>query len=173
MLTKNFLKTKACELGLTAEQEEVFVLKFGDEMSNQDIAGRLGISTSAFVQCLGEIYKKAGIEGRSRGKASRLQSELIRGAEQQVLSISTVASLPASNITLAIDQSHTGQKELGLPGRNGGSEHQYLQAWLNRIQHHEKVLSSEKGWDEVDHVLNYFTEHLSASTTALAAFLQT
>jgi DNA-binding CsgD family transcriptional regulator len=172
LLDKNFLNIKAQRLGLTAEQEEVFMLKFGEGKGNADIAARLGISLNACVQCLGEIYRKAGIEGRSRGKANRLKSELVREAEHQL------ASRPETAVTCGSDPTDLNDAvclpeprhvKLALSSRYIGSERQYLQDWLERIQRHEKNLSSEKGWDEVDHALSDFTEHLSATTTALAA----
>lgn len=169
MLDKNFLKTKAQKLGLTAEQEEVLILKFGEGKSNSDIAAQLGVTLNACVQCLGEIYRKVGIEGRSRGKANRLQSELVREFEQQQLSIPTVAVTNTLSTHGEGKLSVTNPPPLVLSGQSHGSERQFLQAWLERIQRHEEVLSSEKGWDEAEQALSFFTENLATSATALAA----
>ena len=170
MLDKNFLKTKAQTLGLTAEQEEVLILKFGEGKRNADIAAQLGVSLNACVQCLGEIYRKAGIEGRSRGKANRLQSELVRELEQQNSAVAVEAVSNASGVNrLLAWKAEVNSPDPRFSGQAPASEREILQAWLERIQRHEKVLSSEKGWDEVDQALNSFTEGLSASTTALAA----
>ncbi|MGF1567967.1 MAG: hypothetical protein ACFCVD_07830 [Nodosilinea sp.] len=166
LLSKTFLEGKARDLGLTAEQEEVFILKFGEQKSNYDIATRLGISPNACVQCLGEIYKKVGIVGRSRGKANRLQSELLREAEQRQ---AAAEGSPAGRLVAPAPLESPQDRLLEQSFEPDASERQYLKQWLNRIQEHEKTLGTEKGWDEVDSVLKEFSKHLPQSANALAA----
>lgn len=173
VLSHTFLELKAQELSLTPEQQEVFVLKFGEQKTNQEIAQWLNISTNACVQCLGEIYKKADIEGRSRGKAKKLYSELLREAEERQRSRPPLPFQAASvnmTFTPVSLQALPGEGQMGVSSHgSAASEVQYLRTWMSRIEKHEERLRTEKGWEEVDSALQFFAEHLPASASALAA----
>ncbi|ASC72354.1 hypothetical protein XM38_033110 [Halomicronema hongdechloris C2206] len=168
MLTSDYLKHKAKQRDLTPEQTEVFRLKFGEQKSNQEIADRLGISVNACVQCLGEIYRKFAIEGRGRGKAKRLLSELIRDAEH-LQAPGPDASRSDSSAPVATVS--PGSLGLALPistAESTPSERQQLQAWLDKLQTWTDVLDTDQGCDRADSILLEFTRQLPVFAKTLA-----
>ncbi|MGL4377744.1 MAG: hypothetical protein ACRCT1_14995 [Microcoleaceae cyanobacterium] len=82
MLTQAFLLQIAYEHQLSPEQEEVFLRKFGERKSFDEIADELSISKIASIQRMGGVYKKFGIEGDTRGKENELRIMLNEKYEQ-------------------------------------------------------------------------------------------
>jgi predicted NACHT family NTPase/DNA-binding CsgD family transcriptional regulator len=76
MLPREFLSEIADTYGLSPEQTEVFLAKFGNDKSDQEIIKAFHISEGTLRYRLGEIYKKFSIGGKGTGKAHRLLSFL-------------------------------------------------------------------------------------------------
>jgi predicted NACHT family NTPase len=76
MLPREFLSDIANRYGLSPEQTEVFLAKFGNDKSDQEIINAFHISDGTLRYRLGEIYKKFSIGGKGTGKAHRLLSFL-------------------------------------------------------------------------------------------------
>lgn len=162
-LTKEFLLQKAHQWALTPEQEKVLELKFGQQHSNPEVAAQLGISLNACIQCLGEIYRKAGIAGRSRGKANRLRADLLQEAETQAAAPQVV---PLHSQEVARPSAMTMPYPcVALPDT---STRQYLENVLTRIQDYSRNLSADQGSSDVYSAIQYLSDNLPQSTTALA-----
>lgn len=83
MLTYNFLVQIANGYGLSPQQKEVFLLKFGENKSNDEITKQVGIKRDAYLKRMGEVYKKFQIHGQKRGKEQQLRGLLINKSQQQ------------------------------------------------------------------------------------------
>jgi DNA-binding CsgD family transcriptional regulator len=92
MLQREFLSQIADKYGLPQEQKEVFLEKFGNDKSNQDIASTLNIAFKTVDYRLGKIYKKFGFGGKGSGKAHQLLSKLTTEYQKANASVS-----PSSN----------------------------------------------------------------------------
>ena len=166
VLTQAYLTEKARLLELTPQQKEIFLLKFGKRISNQEIAKRLGISQNACVQCLGEIYKKFGIKGKSRGKAQQLLSLLI--GELEELSVTAglereILQKNAANPTIS--------KQTSLPALQKDwitPEGDWLQNWIDKAANSVQELNSEEGIINADQTLSEFISSLPTAITTLA-----
>lgn len=163
-LTNEFLLHKSRQWELTGEQEEVFIRKFGQGQSNRDIAGELGISINACVQCLGEIYKKANIQGNSRGKAHRLRATLVQEATPSAPGTAVqrgTAYIPPDllPVTVAAPESEM----------DGDANRHYLEDLLNKLQQQAQDLSVNPDGDAADKALQLLSDHLPKSTAALAS----
>lgn len=77
MLPRDFLAQMARECELSKEQQEVFLLRYGEELGYEEIATRLKTSQGACLKRMGEVYKKFEVSGSSRGKETRLRNSLI------------------------------------------------------------------------------------------------
>lgn len=84
MFSRTFLLQIAYEYQLSPEQEEVFLRKFGESKNYEDIAHELSISKIACIQRMGEVYKKFGIEGDTRGKENKLRILLNQKHHQSI-----------------------------------------------------------------------------------------
>ncbi len=73
MLSYTFLVKIARIYQLTPEQEEIFLLKFGEHKRYEEIARQLNISKEACLKRMGGIYEKFGLQGNRRGKEHRLR----------------------------------------------------------------------------------------------------
>lgn len=73
MFSRQFLIQMAHDRELSPEQEEVFLLRFADEMEYEEIATRLQTSEGACLKRMGQVYNKFGIDGYTRGKENRLR----------------------------------------------------------------------------------------------------
>ena len=82
MLPRQFLVQMAHEAQLTLEQEEVFLLRFAEQKDYQQIGRQLNTSPGACLKRMGQVYKKFGIEGGSRGKETLLRHLLFKRIEQ-------------------------------------------------------------------------------------------
>jgi predicted NACHT family NTPase len=72
MLPREFLSQVAEQYGLSQEQQQVFLAKFGSDKSDQKIMDACNISDGTLRYRLGEIYRKFSIAGKGTGKAHQL-----------------------------------------------------------------------------------------------------
>jgi tetratricopeptide (TPR) repeat protein/DNA-binding CsgD family transcriptional regulator len=82
MLPRNFLIQMAHQHGLSKEQEDVFLLRYGDGKSYQEIATQLKTSPDACLKRMGQVYNKFKVSGSSRGKENRLRIFLLDELQQ-------------------------------------------------------------------------------------------
>ncbi|NEP17025.1 MAG: hypothetical protein F6J97_08970 [Leptolyngbya sp. SIO4C1] len=184
VLPDDYLKSKALQAELTAEQTAVFLLKFGAQKTNADTAKQLGISVNACVQCLGEIYKKFGIAGRGRGKEKRLRSELVQDFEanlvpggsivpnglatQGLSAIDTqplAALRPLASIAAKAPLTQFAQQPTSADSR-------FLQEWLIAIRESIDKLRTDEGRELAEPTLTGLLKTLPIAITALAADTQ-
>jgi WD40 repeat protein/DNA-binding CsgD family transcriptional regulator len=76
MLLGKFLEQMAYKHELSPEQTEVFWRRFAEGKSYEDIARELNTSKEACLKRMGEVYRKFGISGDTRGKESKLKNFL-------------------------------------------------------------------------------------------------
>jgi predicted NACHT family NTPase len=95
MLPCEFLREISDSYGLSQDQKEVFLAKFGSGKGNQDIASTLHIAPKTVDYRLGEIYKKFSIGGRGTGKAHKLLSFLTREYQK-----TSASGSPSSNASM-------------------------------------------------------------------------
>ncbi|PZO44457.1 MAG: signal transduction protein [Pseudanabaena frigida] len=72
MFPQKFLMRMAQIHQLSADQENVFLLRFGETREDREVASFLGISEEAYRKRMGEIYRKFDIGGKGPGKNNRL-----------------------------------------------------------------------------------------------------
>ena len=72
MFPPKFLTKMAQINQLSADQERVFLLRFGENHEDIEVASFLGISEEAYRKRMGEIYRKFDISGKGPGKNNRL-----------------------------------------------------------------------------------------------------
>jgi len=97
-LSRPFLVNIAHEYQLSPDQEEVFLLRFADEMEYEEIAHQLKTSRGACGKRMSEIYKKFDITGGTRGKETQLRNLLTDKYQyQQTGEISTSTSVLLGN----------------------------------------------------------------------------
>ncbi len=72
MFPQKFLTRMAQIHQLSADQERVFLLRFGENQEDREVAVFLGISEEAYRKRMGEIYRKFDIGGKGPGKNNRL-----------------------------------------------------------------------------------------------------
>jgi len=72
MFPQKFLMRMAQTHQLSADQESVFLLRFGEDREDREVASFLGISEEAYRKRMGEIYRKFDISGKGPGKNNRL-----------------------------------------------------------------------------------------------------
>ncbi|MFM7603026.1 MAG: NACHT domain-containing protein [Pseudanabaena sp.] len=93
MFPQKFLMRMAQTHQLSADQESVFLLRFGENREDREVASFLGISEEAYRKRMGEIYRKFDISGKGPGKNNRLlhilqnflDAETIPQSEQNLL----------------------------------------------------------------------------------------
>lgn len=73
MFSRQFLIQMAHDRELSPEQEEVFLLRFAENMEYEEIAQKLQTSEGACLKRMGQVYNKFGIDGFTRGKENRLR----------------------------------------------------------------------------------------------------
>ncbi|MEO1401569.1 MAG: hypothetical protein AAFV72_10035 [Cyanobacteria bacterium J06635_1] len=187
VLPDDFLRRKASQVGLTSEQIAVFLLKFGEQKDNTEVAKQLGISVNACVQCLGEIYKKSGITGRGRGKEKRLRSELIRdfeadltlgsglhsnGATRAALT-SQFLNIPTQPLSALRTQDTTAEGPLPTFAQQTTTpDATFLQEWLISMRHSVEQLRKAEGREVTESTLASLLKTLPVAVTALAADTQ-
>jgi len=72
MFPQKFLTRMAQTHQLSADQESVFLLRFGGDREDRDVSSLLEISEEAYRKRMGEIYRKFDISGKGPGKNNRL-----------------------------------------------------------------------------------------------------
>jgi predicted NACHT family NTPase len=72
MFPQKFLTRMAQTHQLSADQESVLLLRFGEDREDREVASFLGISEEAYRKRMGEIYRKFDIGGKGPGKNNRL-----------------------------------------------------------------------------------------------------
>jgi LuxR family glucitol operon transcriptional activator len=82
MLPSDFLAQMAHEHELSKEQEDVFLLRYGEGKSYQEIATQLKTSPDACLKRMGQVYNKFNVSGSSRGKENRLRIFLLNQLQQ-------------------------------------------------------------------------------------------
>lgn len=98
MFPQKFLMRMAQTHQLSADQESVFLLRFGEEREDREVASFLGISEEAYRKRMGEIYRKFDISGKGPGKNNRLLHILQNSLDEE-----TVA--PSEQNLLLVNQS--------------------------------------------------------------------
>lgn len=106
MFPQKFLTRMAQIHQLSVDQESVFLLRFGENREDREVASFLGISEEAYRKRMGEIYRKFDISGKGPGKNNRLLHILQNYLEAETNKLNE-QSLAISN------QSLTGQGTAG------------------------------------------------------------
>ena len=73
MFPINFLTDLARKYELSPEQEEVFLLWFGDNKSDREISEQLHVTAEAIRNRKTGIYKKFSIAGNGANKSNKLK----------------------------------------------------------------------------------------------------
>jgi len=77
MLERDFLRSMARDRELSPNQEQIFLMRFAEEMDYEEIATKVGTSAGACLKQMGEVYKKFEVDGNRRGKENRLRIFLL------------------------------------------------------------------------------------------------
>ena len=167
-----YLQERAELAGLTVEQTKLFLLKFHHFKHNRDVASELDITVNACVQCLGEIYRKFGIEGRGRGKENRLRQALIQAYKERSDDNLTVTSEHDHMMVTLRPLDHQERSSEALtrfaqtvPAANP----QFLRGWVRSLRYSQETLAQEDGQEMVDDILRSLLKTLPGVVTALAA----
>lgn len=107
MFPQKFLTRMAQTHQLSADQESVFLLRFGEDREDREVASFLGISEEAYRKRMGEIYRKFDIGGKGPGKNNRLLHILQNFLDAE-------ASLQNMQTTLLVSQSTPSQDVTSL-----------------------------------------------------------
>ncbi len=110
MFSHDFLTMMARKHELSLEQEQVLVMRVGEEKSYEQIAQQLNTSADACLKRMGQVYKKFNIVGNSRGKENKLRIFLSNNLKSPiseksnlnspvVIPTSVVQNLPAREYT--------------------------------------------------------------------------
>ncbi len=103
MFPKKFLMQMAQTHQLSVDQESVFLLRFGEEREDREVASFLNISEEAYRKRMGEIYRKFDISGKGPGKSNRLLHILQNYLEASSSSDQDLSIANRSNQGSAID----------------------------------------------------------------------
>ncbi|ARV58561.1 hypothetical protein BZZ01_07835 [Nostocales cyanobacterium HT-58-2] len=100
MLPREFLSQVAERYGLSQEQQQVFLAKFGNDKSDQEIMDAFHITNGTVRYRLGEIYRKFRITGKGPGKAHKLLTFLTKESQKftALVSPSSNASTSANDL---------------------------------------------------------------------------
>jgi predicted NACHT family NTPase len=111
MFPKKFLVRMAQTHQLSADQESVFLLRFGENREDREVAGVLSISEEAYRKRMGEIYRKFDISGKGPGKNNRLLHIL-----QNLLDTEAISQTSSQNeqTLLLVNKSASSQDLLSL-----------------------------------------------------------
>nr|AVH79652.1 hypothetical protein [Nostoc sp. PCC 8009] len=142
MLTYNFLVQVANSYGLSPQQKEVFLLKFGENKPNDEITKQLGIKRDAYLKRMGEVYKKFQINGHKRGKEQQLRGLLITKSQQQSQLESDITTVP-TKIVQAL------QLNIGVPKSGLQKLAQQMRDWFDTLGYHfERYQIEEENYFE-------------------------
>ena len=108
MFPQKFLTRMAQIHQLSADQESVFLLRFGEDREDREVASFLGISEEAYRKRMGEIYRKFDISGKGPGKNNRLlhilqnylDAETTSQSDQNLTNPSSSVKIADSNIDI-------------------------------------------------------------------------
>lgn|GEM_PF-721093 len=97
-LPRQFLVQMARDRALSTDQEAVFLLRFADQKPYDAIAHQLHTSAGACLKRMGQVYKKFGTGGATKGKENRLRIFLLQQYQQhqQPLNGEPTSDLPLS-----------------------------------------------------------------------------
>ena len=96
MFSSKFLSKMAQIYQLSKDQENVFLLRFGQNNEDREVATIIGISEEAYRKRMGEIYRKFDISGRGPGKNNRLIHILQNHLERENNNLLTHNNIPNS-----------------------------------------------------------------------------
>ena len=96
MFSSKFLSKMAQIYQLSKDQENVFILRFGQNNEDREVANIIGISEEAYRKRMGEIYRKFDISGRGPGKNNRLIHILQNHLERENNNFLTLNNNPDS-----------------------------------------------------------------------------
>jgi predicted NACHT family NTPase len=150
MLTYNFLVQVANGYGLSPQQKEVFLLKFGENKPNEEISKQLGIKRDAYLKRMGEVYKKFQINGQNRGKEQQLRGWLIAKSQQQFqLEPDIPISVPTRTIQPRQLISPQIQLNIAVPESGLQKLAQQMRAWFDTLGYHfERYQLQEENYFE-------------------------
>jgi predicted NACHT family NTPase len=106
MFPQKFLTRMAQTHQLSADQESVFLIRFGENREDREVASVLGISEEAYRKRMGEIYRKFDIGGKGPGKNNRLLHILQNFLDAET---SSPISSPNEQNLLFVNQSASSQ----------------------------------------------------------------
>jgi hypothetical protein len=108
VFSREFLTQIAHQHQLSPDQERVFLLRFAEDQDYEEIAEQVETSKGACLKRMGQVYKKFGIEGGTRGKESELRAFLdTRWGQNRA---AAVLGLPVNSSS----QMANGEEALGL-----------------------------------------------------------
>ena len=87
VLPRPFLVQMARDRELSPDQEAVFLRRFADRQNYDAIAHQLNTSAGACLKRMGQVYKKFGTGGGTRGKEHRLRHFLHQQYQQQTFNL--------------------------------------------------------------------------------------
>ncbi|MUG92087.1 AAA family ATPase [Scytonema sp. UIC 10036] len=105
MFPRDFLAQMARNYELSKEQEEVFLLRYGEELNYHDIAKKLNTSEGACLKRMGQVYNKFKVSGSSRGKENRLRiflTEQLQGVTQTSLEPTASTETPQKPYVMTV-----------------------------------------------------------------------
>jgi hypothetical protein len=177
-LPTDFLVTQSQKKHLSADQEQVFLLRFGQGLNYGEIASILSTTVPACQKRMGPVYQKFGILGKSRGKETELRNYLISesiisdGEEISESSQTRIVKVPQVHTSLQIVSgnviSNAEEFDLSLTGESNSitTIKSYLTPiqWLDDLRN-DLVLEKERKLDygELhggDKILRELLEHL-------------
>lgn len=125
ILPHDFLTQMAQKHELSPEQTEVFLRRYAQEKSYQEIATELQTSPDACLKRMGQVYNKFNVSGSSRGKENRLRNFLVNQLQVQKETTQprkAIASVPESEQPLsAIDADASERKEPTLSDKTAST----------------------------------------------------
>ncbi|NMG18325.1 NB-ARC domain-containing protein [Brasilonema bromeliae] len=121
MLPRDFLAQMARNYELSKDQEEVFLLRYGEELNYYDIAKKLNTSEGACLKRMGQVYNKFKVSGSSRGKENRLRIFLTEQLQQGVTQKTSESTVPAKTPKELQGESTVSPKVIIKPVTNTGT----------------------------------------------------
>jgi predicted NACHT family NTPase len=103
MFPQKFLTRMAQTHQLSADQESVFLLRFGGDREDREVASFAGISEEAYRKRMGEIYRKFDIGGKGPGKNNRLLHILQNHLDAETNTLADQVKLTANKSTAIQD----------------------------------------------------------------------
>jgi predicted NACHT family NTPase len=108
MFPQKFLSKMSQIYQLSKDQESVFLLRFGEDYEDREVATIIGISEEAYRKRMGEIYRKFDISGRGPGKNNRLihilQNHFDRDQDTAIAPSSPIPPMDSPETEFHIDQ---------------------------------------------------------------------